>query len=157
MLKAIQDLLDRVAERCLAVTGGMLSSTLESLHVAHLADQQKRLEELARGFDADGLPDIAASIRDRARNLTVNGAAAQTTVLLQLATSSPALNGNSGQSHSSSPGSVEVSTRRLRGRAKRNSAPATLAEGQALAAAAGDAFFPLDSGKSHPQAEDSLG
>jgi hypothetical protein len=62
--------LDRLAERVAALLAGLVSSRIESLHAEAQADQQSRLEDLARKYEADGKTEVAAILRQRATQLT---------------------------------------------------------------------------------------
>lgn len=62
--------LDRLAERIVTLAAGLVSSRVEGLQAAAQADQQSQLEELARQYDAEGKPEIAATVRQRAARLT---------------------------------------------------------------------------------------
>jgi hypothetical protein len=83
MLKSVSHLFERLAERCLALAAGLLASKIEAACIRHEAEQQTQLEELARSFDADGLPEAAAQLRDRARLLTHHNPAAAGEKLLR--------------------------------------------------------------------------
>ena len=62
--------LDRLAERIAALLAGLVSSRIESLHAEAQADQQSRLEDLARKYEADGKTEVAAILRQRSTQLT---------------------------------------------------------------------------------------
>jgi hypothetical protein len=154
MLKVVHELLDRLAERCLAVTGGMLSTALESLHVAYLAEEQRRLEDLARSLETDGLPEIAVSVRERAKALSNENAAARTS-LLQFAAPSPSAAENAADRNCFSPGLDMTAARRVRGRAKRPAAADVAPPLSAPSSDANDVFFPIHSASSPRPNEDS--
>jgi hypothetical protein len=70
MNKVVSVFLDRLAERFTALLAGLVSSRVAGLHAAVQAEQQSQLEDLARGYEADGKPDIAKELRERASRLT---------------------------------------------------------------------------------------
>jgi len=70
MNKVVSLFLDRLAERFTALLAGVVSSRVEGLHAAAQAEQQSQLEDLARGYDADGKPEVAQALRQRAARLT---------------------------------------------------------------------------------------
>jgi hypothetical protein len=70
MNKVVLVFLDRLAERFTALLAGLVSSRVEGLHAAAQAEQQSQLEDLARGYEADGKPAIANTLRERASRLT---------------------------------------------------------------------------------------
>ena len=70
MNKVISLFLDRIAERFVALTVGLVSSRIEGFHAASQAEQQSDLEDLARSYEAAGKIEIAAGLRQRAQGLT---------------------------------------------------------------------------------------
>jgi len=79
MNKVVMTFLDRLAERFIALAAGLLSSRIAGLHAAAQAEQQSELEDLARRYDAEGKPEIAATLRQRllglpSTNLALEGA-----------------------------------------------------------------------------------
>ena len=70
MLKVIQHFLDRLAERLVVIVAQLVSSSVETLHASEQAEQQSRLEDLARQYEADDKPHVAATLRQRADALT---------------------------------------------------------------------------------------
>ena len=62
--------LDRLAERMAALLAGLVSTRIESFHAEAQADQQSRLEDLARKYEADGKTEVAAILRQRSIQLT---------------------------------------------------------------------------------------
>lgn len=83
MQKSIASILEPLAERCIALAAGMLASTIETLHIEYRVEQQNRLEELARSYEADGRPEAANAIRERLRILTSDNPAAYGEFLLR--------------------------------------------------------------------------
>jgi len=65
MNKVVTTFLDRLAERFTALAAGLLSSRIAGLHAAAQAEQQSDLEDLARRYEAEGKPEIAATLRQR--------------------------------------------------------------------------------------------
>jgi hypothetical protein len=84
MFKPITSVLERLAERCLALAASVLASTFESLTVKYAAEQQTCLEQLARAYESDGLPEVAKTIRERARNISVENPAAHGDAIVRL-------------------------------------------------------------------------
>ncbi len=77
MNKVISLLLDRIAERFVALTAGLVSSRIEGFHATSLAEQHSELEDLARTYEAAGKIEIAASLRQRALGLNSSNPAAE--------------------------------------------------------------------------------
>jgi hypothetical protein len=69
--------LDRLAERLTALIAGLVSSRVEGLHATIQAEQQSQLEDMARKYEADGKPEIAATLRERSLRLTSANLAAE--------------------------------------------------------------------------------
>lgn len=61
--------LERLAERLTTLLAGLVSSKVEGLHATLQAEQQSQLEELARKYEAEGKPEIAATLRHRLSRL----------------------------------------------------------------------------------------
>ena len=70
MLKVIQHFLDHLAQRLVVIVAQLVSSSVETLHASEQAEQQSRLEDLARQYEADDKPHVAATLRRRADALT---------------------------------------------------------------------------------------
>jgi hypothetical protein len=83
MSKIVLTFLDRLAERFAALMAGLVSSRVEGLHAAALAEQESELEELARHYEADGKPAIAQTLRQRAARLTSVNLASEAVELMQ--------------------------------------------------------------------------
>lgn len=77
MLKAVQWFIDRLVERFVPILGTLFSASIESLHALGHAEQQSRLEDAARRYEADDKPKIAAALRRRAADLASDNPAAQ--------------------------------------------------------------------------------
>jgi hypothetical protein len=77
MLKAVQWFVDRLVERFIPIVGSLFSASIESLHALGHAEQQSRLEDAARRYEADDKPEIAAVLRRRAADLASDNPAAQ--------------------------------------------------------------------------------
>jgi len=140
MLKSVSHLFERLAERCLALAAGLLASKIEAACIRHEAEQQTQLEELARSFDADGLPEAAAQLRERARLLTHhNPAASGETLLRDLSDSASAeathqgADDPAGVSLALNAAGMPASSRRSTGRGKRGLPSLTLPVGDAPA------------------------
>lgn len=77
MLKAVQWFIDRLVERVIPIVGTLFTASIESLHALGQAEQQSRLEDAARRYEADDKPEIAAILRRRGADLTSDNPAAQ--------------------------------------------------------------------------------
>jgi hypothetical protein len=163
MLKSIEILFERLAQRCLAIAAGMLVSKLESLHLGHWAEHQRQLEEQARALEADGAGELAHIVRDRLKNLSSDdpGAYAESW-LQQLAANCPVLGSESDSAATQSllrrpplTGTEDTITRRSNGRSKRHKSITAAESTTAPPPAATDVFFPLDSGSQSVPAEDA--
>lgn len=86
MNKLLGLFLDRVSERLTALLAGLISSRIEGFHSAAQADQQSQLEDLARHYEADGKPEIAATLRQRSARLVSNDLAAEAVQIVHLLT-----------------------------------------------------------------------
>lgn len=93
MSKFVRDLFDRLAERFAALFGKLMASSVQTLHAEQEAECQSRLEDLARRYEADGKPEIAACLRQRARLVITDDPAALGAALLD----------NLGSANSSTP------------------------------------------------------
>ena len=69
MTKGIRWVIERIVERFIPLIGHLFSSTVETYHALGLAEQQSQLEDEARRYEADGKPEIAAILRQRATGL----------------------------------------------------------------------------------------
>ncbi len=83
MLKPIQWFVERMIERMVPVIGGLFASSVEAMHALGHAEQQSRLEDEARRLEADGKPEIAATLRHRAAQLSTDNPLAQAVPLLR--------------------------------------------------------------------------
>jgi hypothetical protein len=77
MFKGVQWFVNRLVERVIPVVGTLFSSAVETLHALGQAEQQSQLEEAARRYEADGKPEIAATLRSRAADITSDNPASQ--------------------------------------------------------------------------------
>ena len=95
MSKLVRELFDRLAERFAAIFGKLMASSVQTLHAEQEAECQSRLEDLARRYEADGKPEIAACLRQRARLVVTDDPAVLGAALLDkiggAAAASPAL------------------------------------------------------------------
>ena len=89
MNKLFSLFLDRLAERFAALLAGSISARVEGLHAAAQADQQSQLEDLARKYEADEKPEIAATLRQRAARLTSSDLAAEAVEVVRQLTEEP--------------------------------------------------------------------
>ena len=83
MFKGIQWFIDRLVERLIPIIATSFSSTIQTLHALGQAEQQSQLEEAARQYEADGKPEIAAVLRQRAVDLTSDNPASQAVEIYQ--------------------------------------------------------------------------
>ena len=75
--------LDRLAERFAAIVAGLVSSRVEGMTAVAQAEQQSQLEDLARQYEAEGKPEIAESLRNRAARLTSSNLASEGLEVMQ--------------------------------------------------------------------------
>lgn len=146
MLSSLHQLLERLAERCLALTAGLLATSIEALHVRYQAEQQCRLEELARTFEADGKPELAQSLRDRAAVLVHDNPAARGETLLRGLTEFPSDLNTAASNHGSAAESLALpgSARRRPARSKHSAAVAAPLATEPADRPAANTFFPLN-------------
>lgn len=83
MLKGIQWFIERIVERIVPIIASSFSSTVEMFHALGQAEQQSRIEEAALKYEADGKPEIAAVLRQRAAQLTSDNPASQALPMIQ--------------------------------------------------------------------------
>lgn len=81
--------LDRLTERLTTLLAGLIGSRMEAFHSAAQADQQSQLEDLARSYEADGKPEIAATLRARAQRLVSTDVAAEAVEIVERLTCEP--------------------------------------------------------------------
>ena len=70
MNKLLSRFLDRLFERLTGLMASFISSHAQRFQAEIQAEQQSELEDLARRYEADGKPQIAASLRQRAARIT---------------------------------------------------------------------------------------
>lgn len=102
MVTRISLFLDRLTERFAALIAGLVSSRIEDLRTRVQAEQQSDLEDLARMYDADGKPDIAQTLRDRAGRLVQNNLASDALDIIDAVSQQPL--------HLTGPASVSTAT-----------------------------------------------
>ena len=71
MNSAISQFLERLAERLVALVGGVVTSRIAALHAESVAGLLSELEDEARKYEAADKPEIAAELRKRAHSLTL--------------------------------------------------------------------------------------
>ena len=54
---------DKLTERLAVLVGRIVSFSFEALHATRQAEQQSRLEDLARHYESEGKNEIAANLR----------------------------------------------------------------------------------------------
>ncbi len=90
MPNPLRSLLDRFVQRCVALSARLFATTLDTLRLECEVEQERRLEELARRYESDGMPELAARLRDRAKSLAMDEVAGAGESLLQQFSESPA-------------------------------------------------------------------
>ena len=83
MLKSFRWFVDRLVERVLPLVATSFSSSVQTMHALTQAEQQRELEEAARRYEADGLPHIAATLRERGAGLTSVNPVAESLTLIE--------------------------------------------------------------------------
>jgi len=142
MFKPINEALNRLAQRCLALAAGMLATTIESLQIVHQAETLQQLEDTASRFENEGQPEIAQQIRERTKALATDDPAARGEALLrQLSDVIPIRAIATAETDGSSSLSDDSGPRRLAGRAKRTKA--AISPENAETAPNGELFFSL--------------
>jgi hypothetical protein len=143
MQRPVSAVLDRLAQRCLALGASMLATTLESLQVAQFAEQQSKLEDLAKTYESEGLTEIATSLRERAKLLKLDRPADNVELLFSHLSSSEHPTHDTTSSHLSPSLLGDAAARRLNGRPKRGKSATTEERKAESDASAGGVFFPL--------------
>ncbi|MBI1315074.1 hypothetical protein GC176_27600 [bacterium] len=69
MARGIQWFMERMAERVVPIIASAFTSTVQTMDALGRAEQQGRLEEAARHYEADGQPAVAESLRRKALEL----------------------------------------------------------------------------------------
>ena len=67
--------MERLAERIVASVAGMVANAVQVVRISHQVEQQQRLLELADSAEAGGNHELAESIRQQARELSVSSEA----------------------------------------------------------------------------------
>jgi hypothetical protein len=83
MNKLLTAFIHRLCERLTILGANLIGSCVEGLHAEAQAEEQSRLEELARQYESEGKAQIAASLRERAARLTSTDVAADANDILQ--------------------------------------------------------------------------
>lgn len=83
MLKAIQWFVERLVERLVPIIASSFASTVETMHALGQAEQQGNLEEAARRYEANGMDEVAAVLRERASRLTSDNPASQALPMIE--------------------------------------------------------------------------
>lgn len=83
MLKAIQWFVERLVERLVPIIASSFASTVETMHALGQAEQQGNLEEAARRYEANGMDEVAAILRERASRLTSNDPGSQALPMIE--------------------------------------------------------------------------
>lgn len=91
MNKILAIFLDRLTERLTVLLAGVLSSRVEGIRAAAQAEEQSRLEDLARSYESAGKPEVAETLRARARQVTSSDLAADAVQLVQQTSQLPEL------------------------------------------------------------------
>jgi hypothetical protein len=69
MNSLIKLFLDKLSERIFSLIGSGIGSAASAYHAIQQAEQQSRLEDLARDYESDGKPELAAQLRRQAASL----------------------------------------------------------------------------------------
>lgn len=64
--------MERLAERIVASVAGMLANAVQVVRISQQVEQQQRLLELAESAESGGNQELAESIRQQARELSLN-------------------------------------------------------------------------------------
>ncbi len=83
MSRILAQFLDQLAERFAALSAKLISSRVEGLQAIAQAEQQSHLEDLARRYEIEGKPEVAAQLRHQAAKLTSSDLAAQAVEVMQ--------------------------------------------------------------------------
>lgn len=83
MLKVIHWFVERLVERLVPIIASSFSSTVETMHALGQAEQQGSLEEAARQYEASGMDEVAAILRERASRLTSDNPASQALPMIE--------------------------------------------------------------------------
>lgn len=112
--------LDRLTERLTALLAGLIGSRMEAFHSVAQADQQSQLEDLARQYEADGKPEIAGTLRQRAARLVSTDLAVEAVEIVQRLTDETSRSaGNHDEGSASDLRSLPDFSAATRGRNKR--------------------------------------
>ena len=90
MPQILSSFLDRLTERLIALTAGLVSSRVAGMHAASQAEQQSNLEDLARRYEAEGKTEIANALRHRLLQISSPDLASEAVDVLQRVTAEPA-------------------------------------------------------------------
>ena len=69
MMKSMQWIIERFVERGVPLIGNLFAAAIQSMHALGVAEHQSEIEEVARRYEADGKPEIAASVPRRAEQI----------------------------------------------------------------------------------------
>ena len=83
MLKAIHWFVDRLVERLVPIIASSFASTVETMHALGQAEQQGSLEEAARRYEAEGMDEVAAVLRERASGITSDNPGGQALSMIE--------------------------------------------------------------------------
>lgn len=70
MIQLFRRFLDHLAARLMPLVAGSVATRIESAQALVLAQQQAELEEAARHYESQGLPEVAAGLRRRLARLS---------------------------------------------------------------------------------------
>jgi hypothetical protein len=91
MNKLLTAFIDRLSERLAILGASLIGSRVDGFHAEAQAEEQSRLEELARQYESEGKPQIAARLRERAARLASTDVAADAIEILHRVTHEPRL------------------------------------------------------------------
>lgn len=121
MVKGIQWIIERIAERFIPLIGGMFASTVQTFHALGLAEHQSQLEEAARRYETEGKTEIAAVLRQRAAELASDNPADQAVHIAENIVNQPLLPSTNGNSDGSQPARLpNVKQPKPKGRRKKS-------------------------------------
>ena len=77
MLKSVQWIMERIAERIVPVVAASFASVIEGVLAVGRAEQQSRLEDAARQYEEEGKAEIAAALRRQLSRMSSSNPAGQ--------------------------------------------------------------------------------
>lgn len=93
MNSLIKLFLDKLSERIFSLIGSSIGTAASTYHAIQQAEQQSALEDLARQYESDGKPELAAKLREQAAVLGNGDPAVTGKHILQQVTEQPSASG----------------------------------------------------------------